>query len=196
MTEISLNSIRYVAIENNKEALEEKLDFEFLVIALGSLFEHPFQPTVYDRAEQVALNQETLNKTKEAKRVLVIGGGAVGVEVAGELATDCPDKHVTLVTSAERLLHRMTESFSVAAMDVLKSKKVHVILKDSVDLQDVENFKPNKLKTRNGFEIEFDAFFVCVGGRPSTDLVTWSFPEWIDDAGYIKVNKHFNVVTG
>ena len=36
--------------------------------------------------------------------MLVIGGGAVGLEVAGEVATDFPEKQVTLVHSGKALL--------------------------------------------------------------------------------------------
>ena len=140
--------------------------------------------------------QDTLDKTKNAKRVLIVGGGAVGVEVAGELATYCPDKRITLIASTDRLLSRMSEKFSTAALNILKSKNVDVILNDRIDLKNVENFKTTKLKTQNGKEIEFDAYFVCIGGKPCTEIVKQSFPEWVDADGFVKVNGNMNVITG
>ena len=167
-----------------------------MIIALGSTYVHPFQATVYERTEQIKYMQDTLDKTKNAKRVLIVGGGAVGVEVAGELATDCPDKRITLIASTDRLLSRMSEKFSTAALNILKSKNVEVILNDRIDLKNVDNFNTTKLKTQNGKEIEFDAYFVCIGGKPCTKIVKQSFPEWVDKDGFIKINGNMNVITG
>jgi apoptosis-inducing factor 2 len=167
-----------------------------LVIALGSSYDHPFGSTLYDQNEQVNFIQESSNKVKNAKRILIVGGGAVGVEVAGEFATDCKDKTVTLLTSADRLLPRMSSSFSKAAVDILKKKNVQVILNDRIDLKNVENFQYNKIKTQSGKEIEFDTYFMCIGAKPCTELVKKSFPEWIDENGFIKVNDNLNVITG
>ena len=167
-----------------------------MIIALGSAYNHPFASSVYDQKEQVNQSVDTYNKVKNAKKILVVGGGAVGVEVAGEFATDCKDKTITLITSADRLLPRMSESFSKAAATVLQNKNVQVILNDRIDLTNVENYKTNKLKTQSGKDIEFDAFFVCIGAKPCTDIVKKSFPEWIDKNGCIKVNEYLNVITG
>ena len=41
---------------------------------------------------------------KASKRIAVIGGGAVGVEVAAEICTDYKDKEVLLFHSSEELL--------------------------------------------------------------------------------------------
>ena len=185
-----------MSISNNKEVSENTLDFEFLIIALGFTYVHPFQATEYERTEQVRYMQYSIDKTKNAKRILIVGGGALGVEVAGELATDCPDKRVTLISSTFHLLPRMSEKFSTAALNILKSKNVEVILNDRIDLKNVDNFNTTKLKTQNGKEIEFDAYFVCIGGKPCTKIVKQSFPEWVDKDGFIKINGNMNVITG
>ncbi|CAM9743989.1 unnamed protein product, partial [Ectocarpus sp. 12 AP-2014] len=38
---------------------------------------------------------------KAAKSILVIGGGPIGIEMAGEIMEEMPGKSVTLVTSKE-----------------------------------------------------------------------------------------------
>ncbi len=193
-----MDKISYLRIEDNTEAKEEEqiLTFDYLILALGSSYIHPFQSTHFQRTAEINDLQETFNKTRETKKILVIGGGAVGVEVAGEFATDCKDKTVTLLTSADRLLPRMSSSFSKAAADILHSKNVQVILNDRIDLKNVENYKTNKIKTQSGKEIEFDAYFMCIGAKPCTELVKKSFPEWIDENGFIKVNENLLVITG
>ena len=167
-----------------------------MIIALGSSYDHPFGSTIYDQKEQVNFIQESSNKVKNAKRILIVGGGAVGVELAGEFATDCKDKTVTLLTSADRLLPRMSSSFSKAATDILKKKNVQIIFNDKIELTNVENFQYNKIKSQSGKEIEFDAYFMCIGAKPCTELVKKSFPEWVDENGFIKVNENLLVITG
>jgi apoptosis-inducing factor 2 len=41
---------------------------------------------------------------ESSQSILVVGGGSVGVELAGEIATDYPGKKVTLVHKGPRLL--------------------------------------------------------------------------------------------
>lgn len=41
---------------------------------------------------------------KKAKNIVIVGGGATGVETAAEFATFHPDKEVTLVHNSEMLL--------------------------------------------------------------------------------------------
>jgi NADH dehydrogenase FAD-containing subunit len=57
---------------------------------------------------------------KGATNVLVVGGGTLGVELAGEVLTDYPDKKVTLVHSRDRLLPDMSTRASAAALGWLK----------------------------------------------------------------------------
>ena len=69
---------------------------------------------------------------KGASSVLVVGGGSLGVEIAGEVLTDFPDKKVTLVHSRERLLPDMTTRASAAALAWLKKHNCEVGLSFSV----------------------------------------------------------------
>ena len=79
---ISLNKIIYVKLEGSKEISNESLEFDYLIIALGSSYNHPFQSSLYERNDQISSMLELFNKAKNAKNILVVGGGAVGVEVS------------------------------------------------------------------------------------------------------------------
>lgn len=78
---IYLNKVSFLKIVDNKEASEECIQFDYLVLALGSSYNHPFQTSNFERAAQINSLQETHNKTKDVKNILVIGGGAVGIEL-------------------------------------------------------------------------------------------------------------------
>lgn len=73
-------------------------------------------------------------KLKAAKSVLIVGGGPTGVELAGEIVTDFPDKKVTLVHGGARLLEFVGEKAGAKALPWLESKGVTVILNDKLEV--------------------------------------------------------------
>ena len=74
------------------------------------------------------------DKIKSSSSVLIIGGGRMGVELAGEIAADYPEKNVTLIHDGPRLLEYIGPKASNKALKWLKSKRVEVLLEQSVDL--------------------------------------------------------------
>ena len=74
----------------------------------------------------------------KSDRIVVIGGGAVGLELVGELATDYPSKKVTLMHNKEQILDdRMSQKFVKKIRDGLKALKVETVLGERVDLDDL-----------------------------------------------------------
>lgn len=53
---------------------------------------------------------------------MVVGGGSLGVEVAGDIAEDFPQVKVTLVQSADRLLPEFPAKLGIAAATRLQAK--------------------------------------------------------------------------
>lgn len=68
----------------------DRVPFDFLVIATGTTFDGPSS-----RAERLKAFEAEKTKLSGASSVLIIGGGPVGVELAGEIATDFPEKKVS-----------------------------------------------------------------------------------------------------
>jgi NADH dehydrogenase FAD-containing subunit len=186
--------LNYLAIVDNKEDREETLSFDYLVLAFGSIQQWPFQANQNEKEKQVNSLQDVNNKIKQAKRVLFVGGGAVGSETAGEFASDFPDKKITLLTNGDRLLSTMDNAFSTRVLNILKEKNVDVIFNDRVELANVENFKTQRVKTKNGKEIEFDAYFVCTGIKPYKEILENSgLSAWLNPNGYVKVKNTLQV---
>ncbi|PSR98791.1 Apoptosis-inducing factor like [Actinidia chinensis var. chinensis] len=91
---------------------------------------------------------------------LIVGGGPTGVELAGEVAVDFPDKKVTLVHRGSRLLEFIGHKAGRKALDWLTSKKVEVILGQSVNLTSVSD---GVYQTSGGESITADCYFNCTG---------------------------------
>lgn len=68
-------------------------------------------------ADQTAVFKQASAKLKAAQNILVIGGGPVGIEMAGEIVEEMPGKNVTLVTAKE-----LMPSPSVAFPDKFRTR--------------------------------------------------------------------------
>jgi NADH dehydrogenase FAD-containing subunit len=185
------NQLNYTKQDSNENL---SIKFDYLVFGLGSSYVSPFHSSEYERAKQIDLIKEFNSKIERSNSILIVGGGAVGAELAGEFKTDFPDKKITLLSNSNRLVSAMSESFSAKVLSVLNRRKVDVIFNDKINLQNIENFKANKIKTANGKEIEFDAYFICTGSKPCTDLLKNCMPTCLNSDGYIKVTDTFQLV--
>lgn len=99
-------------------------------------------------------------KIKSASSVLIVGGGPTGVELAGEIAVDFPNKKVILVHRGSRLLDFLGEKAGKKALDWLISKNVEVIMGQSVELDSASN---GVYRLSGGETVVADCHFLCTG---------------------------------
>jgi NADH dehydrogenase FAD-containing subunit len=135
---------------------------------------------------------------KRAKSILVVGGGALGIQYATDIADLYKDKKVTLVHSRDRLLPTFDVQVHEKAVERLKELGVNVILGDRMILPEGHVFEGKELdhrilKTEKGKEIESDLQLFCTGQKPNTGLVKNVLPNALSKDGYINVNKHMQV---
>ena len=68
---------------------------------------------------------------KSANKIVIVGGGAVGVELAGEIATEFPGKQLTLIHDSKRGLiegKEFSDKFRKNILSQLEKLKVNVLL--------------------------------------------------------------------
>ena len=79
-----------------------------------------------------------LFQVAKSERIVVIGGGPVGLELAGELATDYPNKKITIMHNREQILDdRMASKFVKKISDGLRALKIETVLGERVDMDDL-----------------------------------------------------------
>lgn len=101
----------------------------FVVIALGSELRPPAHFPGCERLLAYKSEAEFARAQAELAtpgKVLVVGGGITGVEIAGELAH--AGREVTLIDVAPRLLRGLSERAGRAALAALQAQKVEVLL--------------------------------------------------------------------
>ncbi|KAJ1808010.1 hypothetical protein LPJ56_004795 [Coemansia sp. RSA 2599] len=113
----------------------QTIRFDYLVIATGAQFPWPINVSGSTKEAGLAEIAELRAGLDSANTVMVVGGGAVGVEVAGYVAATHPAKKVTLVHSGSRLLPgNFREGVSNGAVSKLRKLGVNVVLNERVEL--------------------------------------------------------------
>ncbi|KAF5767836.1 putative NADH:ubiquinone reductase (non-electrogenic) [Helianthus annuus] len=165
------------------------IPYDYLVIATGH--GDPLPKTRADRLKQYQAENE---KIKAAQSILIVGGGPTGVELAGEIAVDFPEKKMTLVHNGYRLLEFLGPKASKKTLDWLTSRRVEVKLEQTVNLEGVAEEGSKVYKTSAGEIIRADCLFLCTG-KPlaSSWLKNTILGDSLDDNGSLVVDGNLRV---
>lgn len=178
-----------VSVNDGKIKLKDKeLFYDYLVICSGSKYNLPIKEHVVlaTRAEHL---RAQYTKLCEARRVLIIGGGLVGIELAAEICTHYKDKEVSIIHMGSRLIERNTLKASKYAHDFLTNKGVMIMLNEKVIKSGDGRFYTDK-----GSEFIPDISFLCTGIVPNFEFLHKNYPSVISAKNQIKVNEYMQVV--
>jgi apoptosis-inducing factor 2 len=169
------------------------------VLATGSRFAgglvRAFEGSVAERKAFYARFHERLRVTQ---RVLIVGGGPIGVEIAGEISQTWPDKAITLIEAGPRLLAGTSEEAAAHAAAVLAGRGVTIITGDRLD---GDKLAPHEIFAAGGTamsaagrQIPYDLVLWCAGGRPNTGYMSAHFSQVLNDMGQVRVTPDLRVV--
>ena len=112
---------------------------------------------------------EIIEKSKNAKNVVIIGAGYIGVELVE--AFEMQGKNVTLIDAEERIMAKyLYKEFTDIAEKEFVDRGVNLVLGEKVSKFEGENGKVTKVVTNNG-SYEGDLVVLCIGFAPNTKLV-------------------------
>jgi NADH dehydrogenase FAD-containing subunit len=176
----------------------EKINWDVLVIASGSVWKGPLNvPST--RKDLLLWTKTWQEKFSKARKVVLVGGGAVGLELAGELRDFQPKASVTLVQAADKALNATYhDKLRNQVTAQLEARGVNVILGDSIESLDPESLEgtvtlgSRTVTTRNGVTIEADLVIPTFGPRGvHTDFLTTGSSPTI--AASVLENTHLDV---
>ncbi|KAH8814683.1 hypothetical protein DL96DRAFT_420597 [Flagelloscypha sp. PMI_526] len=164
------------SVEEEVVVLEDgtTIDYDILVLATGSKWTGPIQFPFKDGDKAVQSHiQEQRANIASAKNVVIVGGGAVGIEMAGEIRHFFPNTKITLVHSGEAPLNQAyPNKFRRAVKRRLEQGKVNVIYNDYVD--DFPEGPVKTVRTRKGQELKADLVLSARGPTPDVSLLQTS----------------------
>ncbi|KAG7378571.1 Apoptosis-inducing factor 2 [Phytophthora pseudosyringae] len=189
------NDVSYHAIggDDKESEITEKLHFDYLVLATGSTYSVPIKPDgrEYTRSATEAKLQEVRGHIEQAEKILVVGGGAVGCEVAAEIKSKYSKKSVTIVDANNTLIsgNNLRDKFYTYLNASLEKLDVKVILGERLmERLSGNGFEKRTLRTDKGTEIESDIQLLCGGFSPVATLVQEMDTSLLTERGAVKVN--------
>ncbi|ORY85350.1 hypothetical protein BCR35DRAFT_330836 [Leucosporidium creatinivorum] len=160
-------------LEKVLEGWGSEIEFEYAVIATGA---------AHGRF------QEDLQASDS---ILVLGGGASGVEYAAEVASQYTEKKVTLVHSRGRLFEpkEFVEKLGPSLASQLGKKGVKIVYNARTDVGALQTGKVEKqsFELSDGTVAEADFVFLAHGWKARSDIVASLDPSLVNDSGFVKV---------
>ena len=164
------------------------LTFEQAIIATGS---HPIHlPGIEVDGERVMTSREALQLRVVPERLLVVGGGYIGLELGSVYAR--LGSRVTIVELTAQLLPGIERDLVQVVQQTLRKHGVEILLRTKVTgVQREGQGVTAKLAQENGTTqaLEVDRVLVAVGRRPNTDsLGLEQIRVKLDGRGFIQVD--------
>lgn len=163
-------TIQVKNIDTN-EIIEDTYDK--LIITTGSW---PIMPRIEGiELENILLSKnfyhsnEIIKKSNEAKNIVVVGAGYIGVELVE--AFEMNGKNVTLIDSMDRIMSKYLDpEFTDIAEKAFRDNGVKLSLGETVQRFEGTDGKVTKVITNKG-EYNADLVILCIGFRPNTELL-------------------------
>jgi NADH dehydrogenase FAD-containing subunit len=166
--------------------------YDFFVSATGLRRVWPVVPQSLTRKQYLLEAEEHIHAVHNARDgVVVVGGGAVGIEMAAELKFVKPDVKVTLVHSRDKLLSSegLPDECKDVALELLKEGGVEVLMNHRLA-------STKKVETMDGsskYEVEFTngskivASKVILAMSKSVPTTSYLPAEALDEEGRVKI---------
>jgi NADH dehydrogenase FAD-containing subunit len=174
------------------------LEPDYLVLATGSAYPFPAKIDEPDTASAKARALAAHEALSAAERVLLIGAGPAGIELAGEIKTSFPGKHVILADMAADVLPGpFGDDLRAELRRQLADLGVELRLGTSLrELPDVPPAvaAPISIATATGDKLTADIWFRAFGVTPQSDYLRGSLIAARDERGYVRVDERLRVL--
>jgi NADH dehydrogenase FAD-containing subunit len=175
----------------------EAITADYVVLATGSTYPFPAKSDAHDAADAIDNYRAAYTELTHAKRVLLVGAGPVGIELAGEIVAKWPDKHVTILDLADDVLGgKFRADLRAELRRQLVELGVELVLGEG--LRELPPTAANELATftvttNTGRDISADIWFQCFGVSPVSDYLSDDLAAARRSDGFVEVGPALQV---
>lgn len=174
----------------NNIPVECDIKFDYVIYGAGRNRHWPISPSAFDANLYVSEMVAVKDEIEKAEALSIIGGGAVGVELAGEIKSHFPHKTVNLIHPHGNLPKEpLSEKFKETVLESLKRAKVNVHLNTRIS-KELEN---NDLETTKGDVIHSSLNFWCNSYKNNTQILSENLKYFVSENNNIFVNEYSQV---
>jgi len=173
-----------------------QVEADYIVLATGSQYPFPAKTDVPDSATAQERYLRLHKELGNAERILLVGAGPVGLELAGELAAGWPDKHITLIDPADRILPAYSPQLREEVGRQLDALGIQLILGAALAVE--PGVAPGRAEaftvtTAQGHTIGADLWLRCHGATAVTDYLAGSLAAARRPDGRVRVTQTLQV---
>jgi NADH dehydrogenase FAD-containing subunit len=191
---------RAVAVEPHRvvTASGEEIAADYVVLATGSRYPFPAKTDLVDTHHAQEQVRQAHRALAQADRVLLVGAGPVGIELAGEIRHVWPEKSIVLLDVADEILGGPYKPELKAELRrQLIDARVELIL--GSPLRQAPPTQPGELgtftvTTEAGTDVVADIWFRCYGVVPNSDYLGDALLPARRADGFIEVGPTLQVV--
>ncbi|KAJ7170939.1 FAD/NAD-P-binding domain-containing protein [Mycena crocata] len=160
----------------------ESISYEYLIMATGTAREKaPMEGAT--KAEGMEVKQSLQDRIQTSQDVVVIGGGAYGIQLAFDTKELYPSKRVTLIHSRDQLMPRFHITLHEIVAERAAALGVNLILGQRVKIPS-EGFPTSgpsyTVQLADGRRIPADVAATCLGGPPMSGPLLSLSPSSVD----------------
>ncbi|GAA5867802.1 hypothetical protein JCM3774_005858 [Rhodotorula dairenensis] len=196
-----------VVIDQPHPELGTEIPFEYCILATGSDYPWPCRPRKGASMEEIKHDfQDLQSQVAASSSILVVGGGPVGIEFAGEVAAHYngkagrSPKEITVVHAQEKYLTEpgWKDGFNSSIQNQLEALGVRTVFGAKVDGLPKATGKlaggKQSFSLSNGETVTADFVFLAIGNSPNTHLIRDLDSQSINPSNrLVKVKPSFQV---
>ncbi|KAH9210875.1 hypothetical protein DL95DRAFT_370348 [Leptodontidium sp. 2 PMI_412] len=171
----------------------EDVKYDSLIIASGAKSTSPLWSLhgTHEATEKALVDVQA--RLPRAESILIAGGGAAGVESAGEFGGVLGRKEITILSGSTRLLNVVKESVGAGVQAQKQLEALGVKVVHGVKVEKTEEVQESKTKVwlSDGPSKIVDVYLDATGRRPNAPFVPKKFR---DQRGAVVVDEHLAVV--
>jgi len=179
-TEIIISKLKHIIGNEILLKNKQKIKFDYLIIATGTSYHTPFKQSDILIPQRILNIKEQNKKLQNAKSVLIIGAGIVGIETALKLHESYKDKEIILVNSRSTILERQPKKAQKFIKTYLEKNKINLFLNERVI-----SYKDNSYQTDKKTIFKADFVLAATGITPNSKFIG---QEYLNTKGFILVD--------
>lgn len=173
------------------------IPYAALAITTGTKLSPPSTLPGSEKLDGTAYLRAHAAQVEASKNIVIIGGGAVGVQMATDIKQLFPEKSVTLVHSRAHLMSKFNPSLHAIVAQRLAELGVATVLGRGRVKIPASGYPTDgtefTVDIADGTQIPADFAIISTGQTPQSDILSSLSPSSIDSTGFIKVRPTLQI---
>lgn len=175
----------HIDLDRPVKGFGTRVPYNFLVYALGAKLPGFLSSVVdSDKPSSTSWIRSLQGKIEGAGKVVVVGGGALGIQFASDIKDRFPEKKVTLIHSRDRFLPLYDAKMHDRIYERLLALGVEMVFNDRVTSSLNVSEGIHFVTTRSGLKVECDLQLNCTGLSYNSALLATLSPQSLNQKNH------------